>query len=224
MRKIEMEFPQTDDYRMMEGLNQLKINLSFCGKDINTIMIVSTISGEGKSSVAIRLAQTIAEGEKKTVLIDCDMRKSMMVVQRNIHGVDKGLSHYLSGQANFDEVVYATENSNFFLVPSGPHILDPTNLLNTDTFKEFMMKLKEQYDYLILDTPPLGLVMDAAIIGQSVDGAVFVIEQGKIRRKMAQNIMKQLERSNIRVLGAILSKVDKCSGEYGRYNYNYAGK
>lgn len=221
MRKVTMEFPKTNNYRMTEGLNQLKVNLSFCGKNINKIMVVSTMAGEGKSSVSFRLAQTLAESEKKTVLVDCDMRKSVMMARHHIQGMEKGLSHYLSGQAEFDEVLYATEEPNFFLVPSGPHTLDPTNLLDTDTFRELIEDLGRKYDYVILDTPPIGMVMDAAIIGQYTDGAILVIEQGKIKRKMAQNAVKQLKRTNIRILGAVLNKVDEKSGEYGDYKYSY---
>lgn len=222
MIKVEMQVPQINNYRMIEGLNQLKINLSFCGKDINTIMIISTVAGEGKSSVAFNLAQTLSENEKKTVLVDCDLRKSAMAVKYHMQKIDKGLSHYLSGQAEFDDIVYSTENPKLFLVPSGPHILDPTNLLDTDIFKEFMKSLREQYDYIIIDTPPLGMVMDAVIVGQCADGAVLVIEQGKIKRKMAQNVVKQLKRSDIRVLGAVLNKVDERMSKYQGYSYNYS--
>mgnify|MGYP001622951723 CR=1 FL=1 len=222
--KVKMEFPKTDNYRMAEGLNQLRINLSFCGKDINTIMVVSTREGEGKSSVAFSLARTLSETEKRTILVDCDLRKSVMLSKRHIQGLDKGLSHYLSGQAEMNDIIYSTEKPNFFLVPSGPHTLDPTNLLDTNIFKDFIKDLKRQYDYIIIDTPPLGLVMDAVVIGQCADGAVFVIEQGKTKRKMAQNVVKQLKRSNIRVFGAVLNKVDEKSGEYRDYNYSYTDK
>lgn len=222
MIKVNMEFPQINNYRMVEGLNQLKINLSFCGKDIRIIMVTSTNSGEGKSSVSVRFAQSLSENGKRVVLVDCDLRKSVMVAQYHIQGLEKGMSHYLSGQAELEDIIYATDNPSFFIVPAGPHTLDPTNLLDSDTFREFIEAIKEGFDYIILDVPPLGLVMDAAIIGQCADGTLIVIEQGKIKRKLAQNVVKQLNRSNIRILGAVLNKVDEKSREYSSYNYNYS--
>lgn len=215
-----MKFPKINNYRMIEGLNQLKINLSFCGKDIKTIMITSTIAGEGKSSVAFNLAQILSENGKKVVLVDCDLRKSVMVAKYHIRRLYKGMSHYLSGQEKLENIIYATENSGFFIVPAGPHTLDPTNLLDSDTFRKFIETIKEEFDYIILDAPPLGLVMDAAIIGQCTDGALLVIEQGKIKRKLVQNVIKQLNRSNIRILGAVLNKVHEKSKEYTSYNYS----
>ena len=98
MKKLTMDFPQINDYRMTEGLNQLKTNLAFCGKDIKVITIISSVPNEGKSSVTFDLARTLADSGKKILVVDADLRKSVMSSKYHIQGIDKGLSHYLTGR------------------------------------------------------------------------------------------------------------------------------
>ena len=177
MKKLTMDFPQINDYRMTEGLNQLKTNLAFCGKDIKVITIISSVPNEGKSSVTFDLARTLADSGKKILVVDADLRKSVMSSKYHIQGIDKGLSHYLTGQAEIEDIIYET---------------------------------------------PLGVVIDAVIIGQYSDGAVIVIEQGVIKRKVVQDVIKQLKKGEVRILGAVLNKVAECIGAYGSYEYKYS--
>ncbi len=221
MKKIKMNLPDMSDYRLVEGLNQLKTNLAFCGDGIKTITVTSSVPNEGKSSVAFSLARTMTENEKKILLVDCDLRKSVMVGKYHMDGIKKGFSHYLTGQATIDEVIYETEEEGFYLTVAGPLSPDPTSLLNSELFDTFMKKMRERFDYVIVDAPPLGLVIDAVIIGQHTDGTVIVIEQGVIKRKMIQDVIRQLKRGNIRILGAVLNKVDDRVGAYGNYKYGY---
>lgn len=221
MKKIKMNLPDMSDYRLVEGLNQLKTNLAFCGDGIKTITVTSSVPNEGKSSVAFSLARTMTENGKKILLVDCDLRKSVMAGKYHMDGIKKGFSHYLTGQATIDEVIYETEEEGFYLTVAGPLSPDPTSLLNSDLFDTFMKKMKERFDYVIVDAPPLGLVIDAVIIGQHTDGTVIVIEQGVIKRKMIQDVIRQLKRGNIRILGAVLNKVDDRVGAYGNYKYGY---
>ena len=221
MRKVTMQLPDISDYHMAEGFNQLKTNLAFCGDGIKTITVTSSVPNEGKSSVAFTLARTMAENGKKILLIDCDLRKSVMAGKYHIEGIDKGFSHYLTGQAAEEEVIYATEEEGFYLTIAGPLSPDPTTLLNSELFDQFMRKVRGEFDYVIVDAPPLGLVIDAVIIGQHTDGTVIVIEQGVIKRKIIQDVVRQLKKGNIRILGAVLNKVDDRTGTYGNYSYGY---
>lgn len=212
MKKVTMNLPEVKDYRLTEGLNQLKTNLAFCGKDIKVITITSSVQNEGKSSVAFDLSKTMAEGGKKILMVDADLRKSVLAAKYHIQGIDKGLSHYLTGQAEIEDIIYETETEGFYLSVAGPLSPDPTSLLDSDQFQKFIDKVREDYDYVIIDAPPLGVVIDAAIIGKYCDGAVLVIEQGVIKRKVVQDVIKQLKRGKVRILGAVLNKVDERIG------------
>lgn len=204
MKKVTMNLPEIKDYRLTEGLNQLKTNLAFCGKDIKVITMTSSVPNEGKSSVSFDLSKTMAEGGKKILMVDADLRKSVLAAKYHIQGIDKGLSHYLTGQAEIEDIIYETETEGFYLTVAGPLSPDPTSLLDSEQFQKFIDKVREDYDYVIIDAPPLGVVIDAVIIGKYCDGAVLVIEQGVIKRKVVQDVIKQLKRGGVRILGACI--------------------
>ena len=177
MKKLVMDLPEINDYRMVEGLNQLKTNLAFCGKDIKVITMTSSVPNEGKSSVSLSLSRTLAESGKKILMVDADLRKSVMAARYHIQGIDKGLSHYLTGQAEVEDIIYETEVEGLCITVAGPLSPDPTSILDSEQFEQFIEKVRDMFDYVIIDTPPLGIVIDAVIIGKYTDGAVIVIEQ-----------------------------------------------
>lgn len=221
MKKLTIDFPEINDYRMTEGLNELKTNLAFCGKDIKVITMTSSVPNEGKTSVTFDLSKTLAESGRKVLMIDADLRKSEMVAKYHIQGIDKGLSHYLTGQAEIKDIIYETDVEGFYVTMAGPLSPDPTTLLDSEQFAKLIEQARGEYDYVLVDAPPLGVVIDAVIIGKYSDGAVIVIEQGVIARKVVQDVIKQLKRGKVRILGAVLNKVDKRIGAYGNYEYKY---
>ena len=221
-----MNLPEVKDYRLTEGLNQLKTNLAFCGKDIKVITITSSVPNEGKSSVAFDLSKTMAEGGKKILMVDADLRKSVLAARYHIQGIDKGLSHYLTGQAEIEDIIYETETEGFYLSVAGPLSPDPTSLLDSDQFQKFIDKVREDYDYVIIDTPPMANLIDSAIVASNCDGAIIVVEQGAVSYRLEQKVKSQLDKTGCRVLGVVLNKVDLSqNGYYGRYGkYGKYGK
>ena len=187
--------------------------------------VTSCTPDEGKSTVSLMLAVSLAESGKRTVLVDADMRKSVMTGSARAAGKGVlGLAHYLSGQNSLAEVVYRTDVSGLSLIYSGPFPPNPAELLGGGRFRNMIKGLREQYDFVLVDTPPLGSVIDSAIVAESCDGVILVLEAGAISWKFARSVREQLDRSGCPVLGAVLNKVDLKRNGYGRYYGKYYGQ
>ena len=212
------------EYQTEEAYKALRTNLQFCGGDKKVIALTSCTPNEGKSTVSLQLALSLAESGKKTILIDADMRKSVLVgeTRPSQQGL-KGLAHYLSGQSALQDVIYITDILDLHILYAGPFPPNPAELLNGKRFRGMLQALRKVYDYIIIDTPPIGNVIDGAIVAGNCDGVILVIESGAISYRFAQNVMEQLERSNCPVLGAVLNKVDLQKGGYGKYYGKYYG-
>ncbi|SEW41931.1 polysaccharide biosynthesis tyrosine autokinase [[Clostridium] fimetarium] len=225
MAAINIEGIRKLDYRSNEAYKNLRTNIQLCGSDVKVIMVTSATPNEGKSSVSFNLAVSLAESGKKVIFIDADLRKSILVGRYKINKSVKGLTHFLSGICKFEEVMYATNVENLLTVFSGPVPPNPSELLGNKTFKLLIKTLRETYDYVIIDTPPLGNVIDSAIVAQECDGAIFVIAANTISYKFIQNTMVQLKKTDCKILGAVLNKVDMSeNGYYSKYYGKYYGK
>jgi len=209
-----------------EAYKELRTNLQFCGKDIKVIGLTSCIPNEGKTSIALNLCIQLAEADKKVLFIDADMRKSVTVGRYRIMGAAYGLSHLLSGAKELDEVLYSTNFEGLYIMTAGQVPPNPSELLGDDAFEDTIKDLKEKFDYIIIDTPPIGSVTDAAVVSQHCDGMVLVIAQNNISYRFAQDVKGRLEKANAKILGVILNKVQKNSanGYYGSYYGKYYGK
>ena len=216
------------DHIVQEAFKFLRTNIQFCGSDKHVIMLTSCVSGEGKSDTSLSLAMSLAELGKQVILVDTDLRKSVLLSKLNRSRDELlGLTHFLTGQASLRDVVCTTNVPNFHLITAGPFPPNPVELLNNRHFEAMIEALRAAYDYIIVDTAPLGTVIDAAIVAKQCDGAVIVIEAGKINYRFVQDTKAQLEKSGCPVLGAILNKVDAKKpgyGSYGRYGYGKYGK
>lgn len=177
-----------------ESVRSVRTNLSFLAshKESKVICITSEISGEGKSFVTINLASTLALIEKRVILIAADLRKSKL---HKAFGSDnkKGLSSVLSGQATFEEVMIHDKIHHIDFIPSGPVPPNPSELLHTESMKNLLKKLEGLYDYVLVDTAPVGLVSDAIPLIRSSDVNLFVIRSGVSQQKAA-NIPERLSR------------------------------
>ena len=208
-------------YQIVEAYKSLRTNLQFCGEDKKVIAVTSCTPNEGKSSVTFNLSVSLAEAGKKVIMIDADMRKSVLVGRYKVGSVEKGLAHYLTGQNTFDEVCMETDIDGMDIIFSGNYVPNPAELLGSENFETLMKFCREKYDYVIVDTPPLGSVIDSAIAAKYADGAVIVIEADAINYHFVQDVKKQLDKSGVRILGTVLNKVPVKTGKYGYGNYGY---
>lgn len=215
--KVNFNTTAKNDYSTNEAFKTLRSNLLFCGKDIKAVLVTSSHENEGKSTVSSELAKSLAEINKKTLLIDADMRKSV-TLRRNLKTQNVlGLSELLSGQAELNQVLYATQEPNFDVIFSGRFPPNPVELLSSELFSNLMSEFKSLYDYIIIDCPPLVPVIDAAVISTSCDGAILVIAPGMVRYQDAVSVKDQLSKSGCRILGAILNETDPKHKDRTRY-------
>ena len=210
---------QQREYSIREAYKSLRTNLQFCGNDKKVITITSSVPGEGKSTVTLNLAVSLAESGKKVMIVDADMRRSVLLGRVAVNSNVKGLSYFLSNQSKLEEVVCSTNVENLHIIFSGPVPPNPTELLDSEVFREMLDTLRQTYDYILIDTPPPGSVIDSAIVAKISDGAIFVIQSEAISYRFACNVKAQLEKSNCPILGVVLNKVNILNRGYYSRNY-----
>ena len=200
-----------------EYYNSIRTNIQFSGRDLKVITLTSVQAGEGKSTTSANIAISFAKAGFKTLLIDADIRNSVMSGTFKADRKFEGLSNYLSGNAELSNVISNTDIVNLMLIPAGQVPPNPTTLLQNSYFNFMIDTVKEIFDYVIIDTPPIGLVIDSAIISQKADANILVTEAGAIKRRFIQKAKEQMEQSGALFLGVILNKVEDTHGSYGGY-------
>lgn len=227
METVEFGNVKELSHARKESLRVLKTNIQFCGDDVKTIVFTSAVPNEGKSTVVFDMARSLTESGKRVLLIDTDMRKSVLLGRLRAklpeNAEIRGLSHFLSGQNKLAEVLYATEIPRLFMIFAGPSVPNATEILEKKYFSELLEFGKKQFDYVLIDSAPVGAVIDAAVIAKKCDGAVLVVEQGEVSSRLILGVKKQLEASGVRILGAILNKVKLDKKRYGSYYGKYYG-
>ncbi len=221
VKKVTFNTSATNDYLTNEAYKTLRTNIFFCGKSVKTIVVTSSNENEGKSTITTELAKSFADADKKVLLIDCDMRKSVMLRNSMRPKNIKGLSEVLSGLAEVDEVVFNTQDKNFDVIFSGHFPPNPVELIENGKFKDMLERLSNNYDYILIDSPPLGMVIDAAVIASCCDGAIIVVSNHKVSKKAVLNVRNQLEKSGCKILGVVLNETDK---KISKYYKKYYGK
>ena len=225
MKTIDITFEDNSNYFIKEAFNTLRTNVLFSGKNVKTIVVTSCFAHEGKSTVSFEMCRSLAEAGKQVLLIDADLRKSVMVSRHTKERGICGLSQLLSGQITMDKAIYHTQVEGLDMVFSGPYPPNPTELVGQAAFKEFLDANRDAYDYIVVDAPPLGLVIDAAVISSVCDGAILVINTGHVKYRIAQNVKDQLDKSGCKLLGVVLNQANKRRGSAGQstmYKSKYA--
>ena len=209
-----------------EYYNALRTNIQLSGNNLQVIAITSVKPGEGKSTTSTNIAWAFARAGYKTLLLDADIRNSVMSGVFKTREKITGLTEFLSGTTDLSHGLCDTNIENLFVVQAGSISPNPTALLQSENFSTMIDTLRKYFDYIIVDTAPIGIVIDAAIITQKCDASVLVAAAGEANRKDVLKSKGQLEQTNKPFLGVVLNKfntsVEKYGsyGEYGSYSKN----
>lgn len=221
MKKITINVPELD-YNSSEAYKSLRTNLKFTGADNKVIALTSCFENEGKSTVTMNLAIALAEAGNKVIMVDADLRKSVLLGRTKVNGQVMGLTHFLSKQAALNDIVCVTNIRNFHMIYSGPTVTNPAELLGGERFSNMIEVLRGSYDYILIDTSPLGMVIDCAVVAPCCDGIIMVVESGADSYKAVRSVKEQIDKTQCPFLGVVLNKVDiSKGGKYGRYYGKY---
>ncbi len=218
---IELTYTELP-FAINEEMKTLRTNIQFCGKDKKVILLTSAVQNEGKTTLAVNLCRSFAELDKKVLMIDADMRKSIMKKRLQSGKIEQGLSHLLSGQAEISDVILKDEKSGFYLLPTGGFPPNPVELLASPEMQDLIGEARNSFDYVIIDCAPLGVVTDAAVIAPYCDGAVIVLNAGEAQYKLAQRVVARLQNTGCTILGVVLNQINhQSNGRYYGKKYGY---
>ena len=223
MRNIRIRRFPALNYACAEAINTLCINLTFSGEDMRKIMVTSSHASEGKSFISMNIMRTMARMGRTVALVDADLRRSMINAKYGFQSVDgkaiTGLAHLLAGRASEDEVIYSTDIPGAYVVPVGRDISNPLPLLNSSRFGKLLDHLAQRADYVIVDAPPVGTVIDAAQIVKSCDGTLLTVAWNAVHRQELLETKAQLDQTGVPILGTVLNMVEYDNYVNRKYYY-----
>lgn len=214
----DLKNPATEAYRVI----RTSIQFAQAGKELQTIALTSCMPNEGKSTAIANLAVVLTQAGKSVLLIDCDMRNP--TVHKNFNLSNKvGLSSCISMGTALSDAVQKTSIEGLYALTGGVIPPNPSELLGSEQMKNVLQRAKEQYDYVLIDTPPVMPVTDALIVSHFVDGMILVIASAEVKVEMARDVKNQLVNAGANILGVVLNKVRSEHHGYGYGYYYYYG-
>jgi capsular exopolysaccharide synthesis family protein len=207
-----------------EAFRGIRTALSYSSqKKVNRVYLVTSAGPkEGKTTITINVATVMAYSGTRTVLIDSDLRKPRIHKSFDLNN-SRGLTNLIIGDATVDDVVQPTNVENLYVLPSGPIPPNPSELLGRERMTEILDELRTRFDRVLLDTPPIGAVTDAAVLGRIVDSVILVVHAGKTRKKLIERGLEQLSQIDVDVSGIVLNNLRIGRKRYypGYYHYYY---
>lgn len=204
-----------------EAYRTIRTNIQFAnvsGKELKTIMLTSSEANEGKSTTISNLGAVMAQFGSRVLVVDCDMRNPTQ--HKNFQVSDHGLSDCISARGNIMSYVQQTEVEGLYVLTAGPVAPNPSEILGSQVMVDILKTVTECFDYVLVDTPPVLPVTDAAVVGGIVDGVILVVASGSTSPTNAKEAKTRLEKGGARILGVVLNKVDVAhSHSYGYYYY-----
>lgn len=206
-----------------EAYRTLRTNIQFSSldKDIKTITITSSMPGEGKTTTISNLAITMAQSGNKVLLIDCDLRKSRVHKQFGLSN-HYGLTNTLVQHLPFDGAIKKSSVEGLHILTAGPKPPNPSELIGSNAMREFIQEIGKNYDRILIDTPPVTVVTDAAILSSLTDATILVVASEQSSIEVAQRAKKLLLNVNANIIGVVINKtITRGRGYYSKYYYNY---
>ena len=225
MNKLSIGNMPRPDYFVQSEIDRLRVNVGFAGTDKKVIMITSSEPNEGKSYISVNLWNELAKAGRSVCFVDADMRKSMLrnTLRLSTDREDfAGLSHYLAGYADAESVIYATDRQRAYMIPTAT-LVNPSLLLEGKRFDNLIVSLRQSFDYVIIDTPPLGIVSDGQKIAAKCDGCILVVRAHETRKEVVRNSLLQLSNVGCPLLGVVLNRAETRRGR-GYYAKSYYTK
>lgn len=205
-----------------EAYRTLRTNIRFsniAGRELKTILMTSATPDEGKSTTISNLGVVMAQAGHSVVVCDCDFRNP---TQHKIFGLpNKGLSNCVSTGGDIMELVQDTKIPNLYVLTSGPVAPNPSELLGSQNMVDILEELKQHFDYVLVDTPPVMPVTDAAVVSGKVDGTILIVASGAVSPSIAVEAKTRLEQAGAHMLGVVLNKVDVAANSHYGYGYGY---
>ena len=217
-RIISIKNPKSPIAEAYRGI-RTSIEFSNLDKNLQVITVTSSMQNEGKSTVLANLAVSFANLDKKVLIMEGDLRNPSVHRMFNISNI-KGLTDILLQNKVFADCVHCTDVKNLHVLTCGAIPPNPSEILSSKKIRDFIESLREYYDYIFIDAPPIGIVTDAGIISTYTDGCIFVVGAGEADIEMAKVSKERLEKVGANILGVVLNKFES-SGASGYYNYYY---
>lgn len=221
--KVELQDLTIGSYSKNEAYKTLRTNLMFCGNDKKVIVVTSCHPAEGKTTTVMHLARTLTEIGKRVLVIDGDMRRSVVAARYGVTGVQYGLSQYLSGQVEKKDVICETQFEGFHIIFAGYYPPNPVELLDSERFRSFVAEVREEYDYVLIDNPPVVDIVDAVVTAKCCDGAILVVAKGTDSIRQVKTCKQQIEKTGCPILGVVLNSLHHRK-LYGHHKNKYYGK
>ncbi len=230
-RQMHIISEATAPFGFVEAYRSLRTNLSFVSINnrYKKIIITSAIPEEGKSTVIINLAVSLAQEGKKVIVVDCDLRKPILHKYLKISNHSQGLSSILSGQPITEGLITTFKDLKISVLCAGAIPPNPSEMLGSGRMAKLIQALEAEYDYILFDTPPVSIVTDAAVLSRYADGVLLVVRQKHASIDTIKLAIKNLQAVNSNIIGTVLNnfdtkKIGKESGYYYAYDYEYSNK
>lgn len=219
-KKSNKKFTSFEIPELSNACQTLLANIRFASveEDIKTIVVTSTLPDEGKTTVCSNLALAIAASGKRVLLVDADLRRRCLGRLLNVHP-QFGIHALLSGRASLEQTIVPTQYENLMFLDCEPNIPNPPDILASRRFASMVSTLSREFDFVIFDAPPVGVFVDAAIIGSVADGTLLVIRERKTKREDAINAVQQLRAADARILGVTMTFTRAEEKNYYYYSY-----